>query len=130
MRILLFFLLLFVLSSCSQKSPEYFQREARELKLQLIETLQKIENLDDMVMKSSELQALFEELAKLAIEARRYQLKAKIEWAMTAEDRKLNQELRFELNRLYSMEGVAELMERCQMPALTELDAFEKKTTK
>src|SRR5437588_1065390 len=111
MRILLFFLLLFVLSSCSQKSPEYFQGEAKELKLQLIETLQKIENLDDMVLKSSELQALFKDLAKLAIEARRYQIKAKVEWPLTPQDRKLNQELRFELNRLYSMEGVAELME-------------------
>jgi len=126
MRILLF-LLLFSLSSCSQKSPAYFQSEAKELKLQLIETLQKIETCDDMVLKSSELQALFKDLAKLAIEARRYQIKAKVEWQLTPDDRKLNQELRFELNRLYSMEGVAELMERCQMPALTELDAFEKK---
>lgn len=130
MRLLYFFLLLFLLSSCSQKSPEYFQREAKDFKLQLIETLQKIETVDDMVLKSSELQALFKDLAKLAIEARRYQIKAKVEWQLTQDDRKLNQELRFELNRLYSMEGVAELMERCQMPALTELDAFEKKSTK
>jgi hypothetical protein len=130
MRFWLAFLLLISFSCCKGKSIEHFQKEGQEHKQELIEALQRIENLDDMIRASPQLKAIFDDLARLIIQARCYQIKTKTQVEISSEDRKLNQELRDELNRLYRMEGVQELMEKCQMSALIELDAFEKKTSK
>lgn len=126
MRFLWICLLFIGLCSCQKTSPEQFQDESRRKIQELIEALQKIECLDEMNKASPQLKSIYDDLAELVIRARRYQIKTKTTWGLTQEDHLLSDELKAELHRLYRMEGVQELMEKCQRSALFRVDAFEK----
>lgn len=120
------------LSSCSPNSLEEFRYEGESRCKELIETLQKIHNRDELVRAEPLLKKKFEDLVNLMIRAREFQENHPDEepsLPLSSENIRSAQ-LEEELRRIYALEGGREIIERAQQEALVRLDAAERACTK
>ncbi len=114
------------LSGCSNKSPEYFQKKGQAIVQELIIDLQKIDDLESLREAIPTLQAHFDALSDVMIEARKWQIKTG-KTCSVQPDPSINQHLVSELNRLLRNPLARHFIEKSQQTALEKLDAFEKK---
>ncbi len=125
---LLLLLLIFALSGCGRNSLEDFRLEGEEVAYTLIQELRKIRTRDQLRNSSGKLQRLFNDLADIMIAALEFRQKHPgLEKNLLPFNNKLNNQLRFELNRIYKIEGGRQIIEKCEEQALHRLDAFEKR---
>lgn len=134
------FLSLFIfalLLSCSSRSPEDFHDEGEGIVRALTAELKKIHSRDDLLLHTSKLQKLFNELADVIIAAQEYkdqhpnlELRAELHTMNKKEQQTSSDQLRIELNRILHMEGGRETLEKVQEEALNRLDAFEQSRSK
>ena len=117
---------LFCLCACAKKDSAYFLERGEEVKQQLITELEGVDSLHDLFARQEELTALFDELARLATEARRYQLKTKESWEISPEASSSSQALAQEMRRVLELPGARAFLEKCQGKGLERLDAFER----
>jgi len=129
MNMYLFFTLTFLailISGCGKKSPEYFQKRGESIIQELIIDLQKIDDVEDFPQAQLALQAHFDALVDVMIEARKWQMKTK-QRIQVPQASPMSQHLILEFNRLSRNPLSRHFLEKCQQPALEKLDAFEKK---
>jgi hypothetical protein len=122
----------FLLVGCNSRSLEDFQEEGESQTLALVKELQMIHHRDELIEAIPRLQKRFDKLVQVAINAREfYEKHAFLELLeVSKKGHELSDQLRFELQRLYRLEGGKEIIEKCQEPALHRLDAFEKRLKK
>jgi len=125
----LFFLCFLFLVSCSSQSFEDYRDEGRGVTRNLIKELQKIRTKDQLRASSTKLKKLFNQTADIMIAAQEHAQKYPLQEIpeLTKIDHDLSDSLRSELNRIYTIEGGRNLIEKCQEEALNKLDAYEKK---
>lgn len=123
---LLFIVALFV--GCSPGSLKDFRHEGESTCRAIISDLQSIENREDLMRMEPILKRRFEKLATIIIEARQFQI-AYPEEALSVQmpqENEISDTLKEELQRVYSIEGGKEIIERVEREAMLKLDAFEK----
>lgn len=133
MRIFLVLLysLIFLLTSCTKSSLEEYRDEGEGIIRSLIKTLQVVESKNDLIDSCAHLEKLFDQLARLMIAAKEFQEShPKIDQKLTKENHELSDQLRFELNRIFHIDGGKELIEHCQEHSVQLLDAYEKRIQK
>ena len=113
-------------SSCTTKDEAYYLRRGDEIQRQLIVDLEGVHCLHDLFARQDSLTLLFDELSKVAIEARQYQLKSGKTWDDPADSSLLSQRLAQEIRRLLEIPGARPFLERCQAKGFDRIDAFEK----
>lgn len=110
------------LSSCTAKDQGYFLRRGEEVKLQLIAELKEANTLQDLFERQESLTALFDELARLAIEAHRYQAASKTTWGIPDSASVSSHTLALEMRRILAIPGSRALLEKCQSRAIERMD--------
>lgn len=125
-----YWIFLFFLCSCSPHSSQEFQQEGEGRCRQLVVTLQKIENRQQLLLAEPALKKHFEKLIDLMIEAREFQEKHEDIPNESAEENSTTVSLELELRRIYMIEGGREIIERAQQEALVRLDAYERACAK
>lgn len=130
MRISVLFLLVIaaLASGCSPGSLKDFRHEGESACRDIVADLQSIENREDLMRMEPILKKRFEKLVSLIIEARQFQI-AYPEEALSVQmpqENDLSDVLKEELERVYSIEGGKEIVERAEREAMLKLDAFEK----
>ena len=116
-------------SGCGPSSWEDFQIEGDGLCRALARDLEKIHSHEELLQCTSSLKAHFERIVDLAIEARLFQQKhlEDVEKPFCRTLQNGQEMLRRALNRIDSMEGGPETLEKIERDALLRLDAFERK---
>lgn len=122
-------LVLLITVSCSSKSLDDFRQEGKAISENITSELRHVHTREDLVAIQMKLRRLFDELVDTIIEAKEFQQTHPITELSEQElaDTSVSDELRAEMNRVYQIEGVRQLVEKCQEPALNRLDAYEKK---
>jgi hypothetical protein len=113
-------------SSCTKKDKSYYERRGEEVKHQLIVELEGASSLHDLFDRQDLLTLLFDELSKVAIEARVYQLKTKKIWEPSADSLESSHKMAAEMRRLLEIPGARAFLEKCQTKGFERIDAFEK----
>ena len=113
-------------SSCTKKDKSYYERRGEEVKHQLIVELKGACSLHDLFDRQDALTLLFDELSKVAIEARMYQLKTKKIWEPSADSLESSHRIATEMRRLLEIPGARAFLEKCQTRGFEKIDAFEK----
>lgn len=128
MRYLLIVLGCLMAFSCGRPTLEEYREEGRGITKNLIKALQKVHTREKLQASSTKLQKLFDEMATVMIAAQELkQKKMGLEAVeLTKEDHELSDRLRFELNRLYYIEGGRTIIEKAQEKGLKRLEAYEK----
>jgi len=108
----------------------YFLSNGERCTEQLISDLSEVQSLQDLFEKQEELTVLFDRIAQLSIEARRYQIKTKTSWSTTEQVERKNQEMKMQLLRVLKIPGARAFLEKCQAPAFEKLYAFELRNSK
>ena len=108
--------------SCVKKDESYYLRRGEEIKLQLIVELHEAASLQDLFERQESLTILFDELARVGLEAYRYQLAAKTVPEMPSEALASSQQLLHEMRRLLAIPGARAFLEKCQSRGLERLD--------
>lgn len=123
--------LFLLLWSCSPSSMSDFRHEGESRFRTIVQTLQQIEDREQLLRAEPTLKKHFELLIALMIEARKYQQNHP-EDALLEIDQSLpiEAELQEELRRIYLIEGAREVVERAQQEALVRLDAFEREISR
>lgn len=121
-----------LLTSCGSNSLEDFREEGEGITRSLIEELKEIRTREDLMQAIPRLEHLFDNLVDTIIAAEDYKEKNSRadSLELTKENHELSDQLRIELNRIYSLEGGRQVIEKCQEQALHRLDAFEKRLAK
>ena len=114
------------LVACTNKNESYYVHRGEEVKHQLIVELEGAHTLHDLFARQETLTLLFDELSKVAIEARMFQVKTKTSWEVPPEASKTSQQLAHELRRLLEIPGARAFLEKCQARGFERIDAFEK----
>lgn len=117
---------LFIISSCSARSLDDFREEGQAISHDITAELREVHNREDLVAIAPKLKRLFDDLVDTIIAAREYQQNNSVR-EEAVQDSTVSDELRMELNRVYQIEGVRQLIEKAQEPALNRLDAFNKR---
>jgi hypothetical protein len=123
-------LTLLLLTSCSPNSLEEFRREGESQCRALVLTLQSIETNEQLIRFEPILKNHFNKLVNLMIEARLYQVENPDYEALELSKNGVNDLLKEELRRIYTLEGGREIVERAQHEALIHLDAAERSIIK
>lgn len=119
---------LFFSTGCGHRSLDDFQEEGEGVVRALIQDLRLIQTRDDLIASSSRIQRHFEKLAYIMVEAEMfYSLYPEKERGGRL-NHELSDRLRIELNRLYSLEGGCQVIERIQERALCILYANNRKS--
>lgn len=113
-------------SSCTMKDETYYVRRGEEIKHQLIVELKGSRNLHELFARQDSLTLLFDELSKMAIEARVFQIKYKKTWEVSIKSLQSSQLLAQELKRVLDIPGAEAFLEKCQVKGFERIDAFEK----
>lgn len=130
-KIFFFFLLLLVFSCCQPSSLDDFSHEGAACTRALIKDLQEIQEREDLGKIEPRLKKQFEKLVDIMVQARLYQQKhLEEEIAFSIVNVSLSQDLLAEIERVYSIEGGKEVVERAQREAMLRLDAKEKMLSK
>ena len=100
-------------------------QRAEELKDQLCQELEQVHELNDVFDRQERLRVLFDQLARLAIEASRGEKTggATISPSASRSSRKLAREF----VRVLQIPGAQAVLERCQVEGLERIDAYESK---
>lgn len=128
MRMWLRFLVLVALccTACTEKNQSYYTHRGEKIKLQLIAELEGVHTLLDFFSRQESVTLLFDELSKVAIEARVFQLKTNTTWEVPPEMAESSQRLFQELRRVLEIPGARAFLEKCQARGFERIDAFEK----
>lgn len=120
---------LLVVGGCSPSSLQDFRQEGRRLNRELLAELQKLHTRQEVQQAAPILQQHYQEIVQLMIAARDFQQQHPDDPIpeLDETDQQLSRQLMNELNRLYRIEGVREIIEKAQEPALSRLDAFERR---
>jgi len=108
---------------------EDYREEGRSTMRSLIETSKHVHNREQLVEKSTDFKRLFDSLVSLSIAAHEHSLSHSpiAPLPLYPEDHLLSEALRQELERLCSIDGGRELIERMQEEALHRLDKYLKR---
>ncbi len=117
----------FCLPSCARKDESYYVQKGEEIKQQLVVELEGTHSIQDLFARQESLSVLFDELARLAIEARTYQLKSKKTWGVSQEGSASSQTLAHEIQRVLEIPGARSFLEKCQTKGFEKIDAFERR---
>jgi hypothetical protein len=110
-RILLCF---FCALGCAKRDGAFYIRRGNAIQSQLIVELESAQTLHDLFGKQEALSSLFDELAKVAIEARRYQIRTHTSWEIPAESAEKSRELERQMQRVLQIPGARAFLEKCQ----------------
>ena len=113
-------------SSCTTKNESHYVARGEKIKHQLIAELRGADTLHDLFARQESLTLLFDELSKVAIEAKTFQLKTKKTWEVPPEASQSSQVLTEELGRVLKIPGARAFLEKCQAKGFERIDAFEK----
>lgn len=116
--------LLLLLAGCAPSSLEDYQREGEALSRKLTADLQKIYTREELAKAVPHLEKQFEKMIDLIIEARLFQIDHPEDASLY--DGFESDALRDQLQRIYTIEGGRETIEKAQHEALIRLDAFER----
>jgi hypothetical protein len=113
-------------SSCTTRDETYYLRRGEGIKHQLIVELEGAHGLHDLFARQDSLTFLFDELSKVAIEARVFQLKSGKTWRIPSESLQSSQLLSQEMRRILDIPGARAFLEKCQAKGFERIDVFEK----
>lgn len=119
-RVIFLLICLCLICGCGSRSAEDFREEGQGITRLLIAELQQIQTRRELVESSPKLKVLFDRLASVALAARDFQKShpEHDELPLEKRDHELSDELRFELNRIYHLDGGREIIEKSQEEAL------------
>jgi hypothetical protein len=117
-------------NACNPTSLEDFQHEGAAQSRLLLRELRNIENREDLSRAEPILKKRFEKIVDLMIQARTFQQKHPEEEPAQCFNEVLNGSLIEELERVFSLEGGREAVERAQREAMIRLDAHERSLEK
>lgn len=112
-----------IFESCNFSSLEDCKEAGRTKTKQLFVELKKINSRDQLIDAEKSLTLCYKELLEVLIAAKEY-LKAhsgEEQPLLTAEDRELGENIRFEMIRICRLEGGSELLDGCLRKALEEM---------
>lgn len=121
--LLLSLLILFSSTSCAHRSLDDFQEEGEGVVRTLIQDLRLIQTRDDLIASSNKLQKHFEKLAYIMVEAENFYSSHREKERGDRLNHELSDQLRVELNRLYTLEGGRQVIEKIEERALCILYA-------
>jgi hypothetical protein len=120
-----------ILCSCQPSSLEEFQMEGLAHAKLLLEDLRGIEERKDLVRVEPVLKKRFERLVDVMVMARAFeQKKPNLEGSLLRDNFTVSDLLKEEMQRVYSIEGGRECIERAQKEAMLRLDAKERYLSK
>lgn len=125
----MFATLSFVLSACGPSSLEEYREEGRETVLLIVQTLEAIDSRETLIQSAPQLKQLFNRLVDLIMAAQEYRFEhseSEIP-SFSDEDRNASDQLLFQLNKIYHIEGGREVIEKCQEEALLRLGTVPKR---
>ena len=111
---------------CAARDEAFYLRRGGEIQSQLIVELEGVESLHDLFSRQEAFSSLFDELARTAIEARRYQMREKTSWGIPQDLSEKSRGLEEQMQRVLKIAGARAFLERCQSKGFDRLDAFEK----
>jgi hypothetical protein len=123
-----FFLLIFLLISCSPASPKEYQYEGEDVCKSILKILQKIESVSDLNREGVRLKKEYAKLVKVMIEAKKFQLRHKEIELIAPSNFEVSQALKSEFIRIYEIEGCQEKMEALQRESLHKLHQYQRRT--
>lgn len=123
---LVFLIVSLCVCSCTTKDEGYYIRRGEEVKRQLIVELEGASTLHDLFARQDGLTLLFDELSKVAIEARIFQVKSGTTWDVPSASSVSSQQLARQIRRVLEIPGAGAFIERCQAKGFDRIDAFEK----
>ena len=126
MKLVSILLCLFCALGCSKRDGDFYLRRGTEIQRQLITELENVQTLPDLFGKQEALSSLFDELAKVAIEARRYQIRTHTSWEIPSSASEKSRELEQHMQRVLQIPGARAFLEKCQSRGFERIDAFEK----
>jgi hypothetical protein len=112
----------FLCVSCATRGQAYYLDRGEKVKQQIITELRGVGSLQDLFERQESLTVLFDELARLAVEAHRYQLASKTTWDVPSDASVSSQELLCEMRRVLAIPGARAFLEKCQGRGLERLD--------
>ncbi len=119
-RIILSCLFIGLIFLSCQAGPENVLEESRSLTQNFIKDLKKVHSRNEALKLSSRFKKHYRKFASLMIEAKELERGSPDYFYYLAPHEK-NEELRFELKRLYQIQGVGSVLEDCQKEALHDL---------
>jgi predicted type IV restriction endonuclease len=119
------------LSSCSSHTSDDFREEGEKITRHLIKELQLIKSTEQLVIAAPKLKCLFNELVQTVIEAHHYRISHGVEFPeLSKKNHLISEQLRMELNRILTIDGSWEILEKSQREALHRLNTYEKQQSK
>ncbi len=112
--------LIAVLFVSCQAEPESIREESKTLTGRFLKDLRTIQSRSDALKIDKKLKKYYRRFAALMIEAKELELKVPESFYLQTSHEK-SDDLRFELKRLYHIEGVGAVLEDCQKEALYDL---------
>lgn len=119
----LFFLIMFT-TGCSSYSLDDFRDEGDSITKALITEFQHIRTKDELIDHSIRLRQLFDDLVDVMIRAAEFR-KEHPHAFLSLRESTLSDQLRTEMNRILSIEGTREFMEKIQETALSRLESYD-----
>lgn len=117
-----------LLNACSGPSLEDYREEAAGINRTLHKEMQAIHSRKELIAHTPRLKKLFSRLVDVIIAAHEFKSKNPGDApSFTGEDKLLNESLRTEISRIYSIDGGRDLFEKAQQDALYRLDAYLQK---
>ena len=126
MKLISAFLCVFCALGCAKRDESFFLRRGNEIQSQLIGELEGVQTLHDLFRRQEALSSLFDELAKVAIEARHYQIRTHRSWEVPPDSAEQSRELQRHLERVLQIPGARAFLEKCQSRGFERIDAFER----
>lgn len=127
----LLIILICLISACSSSSLEDYREEGEGITRSIIKEIQVIQSREELIAKTPRLRKLFHKLVEVIMAAQEFRDKHPGDvFTLSNEDRHLNDVLRAELIRLFSIEGARDIFEKIQQDSLYRLDAFLQKREK
>ena len=120
--------MLVLLSGCGPRSQEDYRYEGQRVSKALVRELQTVHRTEDLNPIEVRVTRLFDELVDIMIAAREYRYEHPSEEPLEVDERSqtVSRQLQREIERIRSLEGGAEWLERCQEEAEFRLAAFER----
>jgi hypothetical protein len=115
--------LFLVACGVERKNEEYFSHRSEELKEQLFVELCGVQTLPDLFVRQDSLTSLFNQLARLAVEAQAYQGLCKKEITISQEAKETSRQLAEQFSRVLRIPGARAFLEKCQGQGLDIIDA-------
>jgi len=123
----LLFFLPFILLGCSPSNLEDYHDESRGVMKQIVNELTKIKSKEKLMESSNKLKKLYLEWADNMIQAKEFKDLHPYQEIpeLSPKDKQLNLKLEAELQRLRSIEGGWDVLEKCQQDALNKLLEYD-----